>query len=176
MTCCSVLRTTMLHNQTGSYHCLLSHIRFPSVPGRQVLLQFLVHGPLQCTDMQTAVQLPDVISQERYFGYLVNNTGCMFGHSWFQRSLVYMFHRHTVPRIQVWHPVYRHVALQLTHQYPSITPDITNANVRQELLSCGTSSKRYKWFWTHREEVTAQCWRLNTAYVLGGQSFVLVKW
>ena len=123
----------MLHNQTGSYHCLLSHIRFPSVPGRQVLLQFLVHGPLQCTDMQTsvhgplqcpdmqtAVQLPDVISQERYFGYLVNNTGCMFGHSWFQRSLVYMFHRHTVLRIQVWHPVYRHVALQLTHQYPSL--------------------------------------------------------
>ena len=36
-----------------------------------------------------------------------------------------------------------------------IRTDITNANVRQELFICGTSSKRYKWFWT--EEVTFQC-------------------
>ena len=144
MTCCSVLLTTMLHNQTGSYHCL-SHIRSLSVPGRQVLLQFLVHGPLQCPDMQTSVQLPDVISQERYFGYLVNNTGCMFGHSWFQRSLVYMFHRHTVPRIQVWHPVYRHVALQLTHQYPSLQSELTIATNTQKGSKFPVWSTKHIW-------------------------------
>ena len=53
-----------------------------------------------------------------------------------------------------------------------IRTGITTANVRQELLRCGTSSKRYKWLWTHRV-VTVQCWRLSTACVLEEHCFFL---
>ena len=38
----------------------------------------------------------------------------------------------------------RYVSTYMSHS--RTRTDIKNANVRQEFSSCGTSSKRYKWF------------------------------